>query len=223
MIDDSLENRLRRTFAEVAARTTISAESASPVDLEDTGEPRHVRVPRWATGLFAAAVALVLVVPAVVWATHDGGGSHVSVADGPTSTSVRPTNEGGAAITRCPGISASESIQRVTQYSGEVPQNATIQTKLLTWYELRTAEEAAGPVNPVLQLSDTTPVWAVEVLGTLLFPFQPPNPPPTVQGAPWGVFAVNAENGAIYGPATGTGAAPRYWDALPDYSASCKP
>jgi hypothetical protein len=221
MIDEeATKDRLRRTYAELATRTPTRAGSTVPVGLEIRSQPRRRGSRRWAAAGIAASVS-VFALGTVVWAARDKGDGQVSVADSSSSTSPRQTD--GKPIATCPTISRAESIQRVVQYSGEVPATADMHAKLMTWEELRAAEEAAGPVDPVLQLTATTRVWAVEVVGTLQFPLRPPTTASNQQGRPWGVFAVNAANGAMYGPATGSGTAAPYWDALPDDSASCGP
>ena len=93
--DEVIEDRLRRTYAQVGARTTITARSALPVDLDASASTVAGRwAPRTRTAVASLVLAAIVVVGGVALIAHDGP-HRLDVVGGPTtepstSTTVDP-------------------------------------------------------------------------------------------------------------------------------------
>jgi len=87
--NERVEERLRRTFAQVGASTTITSRSIPPIGLDEPIN-QHSRLPtRRAKTVVASLVSLAVVVGAVAWITHSTP-RRLNVIEGPgPSTTTR--------------------------------------------------------------------------------------------------------------------------------------
>jgi hypothetical protein len=109
----------------------------------------------------------------------------------------------------CVPVSRDTAISRVTV---EIAPGDKIETKLVSWPELRAARGTGGPLNSPLW-NDSTKLWLVEATGPLRLPMPP--------GYSWGVFSVDAQSDHVLGGNAGHEVAAPYWDSLPDHSHDC--